>query len=419
MNHTLTLDELQALLASLSKPSALMELGLLAACLGLSLLAVNRLQRWVKPRRVSVLFGQRAYEGVLFPLMALLLAMGARHMMVSLGMQTAVFRLVFPVLFALFVIRLGARVLRLAMPNSTLVKALERSMSWLAWGASILWITGILPVLIDELDDIQLKIGGAHVTVRALLEGGMNACIVMVLVLWLASIIEDRLMNNAEGDLSLRMIAANLSRSILIGVGLLVALNAAGIDLTTLSVLGGALGVGIGFGLQRLAANYVSGFVILAERSLRIGDMIKVDGFEGRITDIKTRFTVIRALNGREAIVPNETMIGQRVENSSLADPKVAVSTVVVVAGDADLGQVMLALREATAGVDRVLADPAPNVALSNFAPDGLELTISFWINDPHNGQGGVKSDVNLAILKTLREMKVEIPSPQRVVHMA
>jgi len=147
--------------------------------------------------------------------------------------------------------------------------------------------------------------------------------------------------------------------------------------------------------------------------------MVKVDNFEGRITDIKTRFTVIRALNGREAILPNETMITQRVENSSLADPKVLVTTVVQVAGDADLQQVMPALAAAAAGVNRVLAEPAPYVALSNFVADGLELTLSFWINDPHNGQGSVRSEVNLAILATLRRLDVAIPSPQRVVHMA
>ena len=134
-------------------------------------------------------------------------------------------------------------------------------------------------------------------------------------------------------------------RALLLFVGLLFALSAVGIDLTALSVLGGAIGVGLGFGLQKIAANYISGFVILAERSLRIGDMVKVDGFEGRITDIRTRYTVIRSLSGREAIVPNETLITQRVENSSLADPRVLVTTGVQVAYGTDVRRAAAAAR--------------------------------------------------------------------------
>jgi small-conductance mechanosensitive channel len=174
--------------------------------------------------------------------------------------------------------------------------------------------------------------------------------------------------------------------------------------------------VGIGLGLQKLAANYVSGFVILAERSMRIGDLVKVDGFEGRITDISTRYTVIRALNGREAIVPNEMMITQRVENSSLADPRVLLSTTVQVAYGTDLAFLLPHLVDTVTAVPRVVAQGAPAAMLSAFAADGLELTITFWIADPENGQGNVRSAVNLAILGALNAAGVEIPFPQRVV---
>jgi len=197
------------------------------------------------------------------------------------------------------------------------------------------------------------------------------------------------------------------------------ALSAAGIDLTALGVLGGALGVGIGLGLQKLAANYVSGFVILAERSVRIGDMVRVDNFEGRVTDITTRYTLIRALNGREAIVPNEMMVTQRVENNTLADAKMALTTVVQVAYGTDLAAMMPRLAAAVAAVPRVLADPGPGVQLSAFAADGLELTVVFWIADADKGTGNVRSDVNLALLRLLDEAGVEIPYPQRVLRRA
>jgi small-conductance mechanosensitive channel len=175
--------------------------------------------------------------------------------------------------------------------------------------------------------------------------------------------------------------------------------------------------VGLGFGLQKIAANYISGFVILAERSLRIGDMVRVDGFEGRITDIRTRYTVIRALNGRESIVPNELLITQRVENSSLADPKVSLSTNVQVAYGTDVRALKAKLEAVVAGVPRVLADPAPNCQLAEFAADGINLNIGFWVGDLENGQGNVRSDVNFAVLDLLNAEGVEIPFPQRVLH--
>jgi small-conductance mechanosensitive channel len=144
---------------------------------------------------------------------------------------------------------------------------------------------------------------------------------------------------------------------------------------------------------------------------------VKVDNFEGRITDINTRYTVIRALSGRESIVPNELLITQRVENSSLADPNLLLSTVVQVAYGTDLDMLMPQLAAAAASASRVLPEPGPAVRLTSFAADGLELTLFFWIGDPQNGQANVRSDVNLAILRTLNRLGVEIPFPQRVLH--
>ncbi|MDM4765666.1 mechanosensitive ion channel domain-containing protein [Pelomonas sp. SE-A7] len=420
MNRPLSFDELQALGAALLKPAALTELGLLLGALALAWLLVWRLGKSrmdSQQRPLSVLFGRHVVDGVLFPLLALLLALGARRLVMHWGLPLALFKLAVPVLISLLAIRFTVRVLTVALPESNWVKLVERFVSWVAWLGSVLWITGLWPALMQELEDISWKVGGKALSLRSMLEGGLTAAVVLVISLWISSIIEARLLRNVTTDLSLRKIAVNLTRAVLLLVGLLLALSAAGIDITALGVLGGALGVGIGFGLQKLAANYVSGFVILAERSLRIGDMVKVDGFEGRISDIKTRYTVIRALNGREAIIPNETLITTRVENSSLADPQVLLTTLVQVAYGCDVEQVMAKLAEAVGGVERVLASPAPAVQLSSFAADGLELTVSFWISDPQNGQGGVRSDVNLTVLKTLAELGVEIPYPQRVLH--
>jgi small-conductance mechanosensitive channel len=325
-----------------------------------------------------------------------------------------------PILASLVIIRVAVRVLRVAFPNSGLVRVIERTISWLVWIALVLWVTGLLPLVLVEMEAVQWKLGGASVSLRSLLEGALSALVVMVVALWISAAIEARLLAGAvSSNLSLRKIAANAVRALLLLVGVLLALSAAGIPIGALGVFGGALGVGIGLGLQKLAANYVSGFVILAERSLRIGDIVKVDGFEGRISDISTRFTVIRALNGRESIVPNEMLMTQRVENSSLADPKVSINTTVQVAYGTDLDSLMPRLAQAVAQVPRVIDSPGPGVSLLGFGADGLDLEIGFWILDPQNGQGNVRSDVNLAILRTLNDAGVEIPYPQRVLRRA
>jgi len=292
-------------------------------------------------------------------------------------------------------------------------------LSWLVWIGLVLWMTGVLPLVAAEADKVQWKIGGADVSLRRLFEGVASGLVVLVLMLWISAAIEQRLLAHAsESALSLRKIAANATRVGLLVVGVLFALSAAGIPIAALSVFGGAIGVGIGFGLQKLAANYVSGFVILAERALRIGDMVRVDNFEGRITDISTRFTTVRSLGGRESLIPNEMLITQRVESFTLADPKISLSTVVQVGYGTDIEALIPKLVQAVAAVPRVLDDPAPGVQLSSFASDGLELTVGFWISDSYNGTGNVKSDVNLALLRTLNALGVEIPFPQRTVRM-
>ena len=414
-SNSLDTRELQELLGGLLQPQALTEVAVLLGCM-LVAAALVWLLRGKQHIDGSIWFGRRIVDGVLFPVFALVLAFGAR-VVLSGSLKPAVFKLAVPILLSLVLIRVTVRVLRASFPDSSWMRVLERSLSWLAWGAVVLWVTGILPFVLDAMDEVHWKVGATQLSMRNIVEGTLTAGLVLVLALWVSSAIEKRLLAGTGQDLSIRKIAANLVRVLLLFVGLLFALSAVGIDLTALSVLGGALGVGLGFGLQKVAANYVSGFVILAERSLRIGDTVKVDTFEGRITDIRTRYTVVRALNGRESVVPNEMLITQRVENLSLADPRVLLGTTVQVAYGSDIRRVQAELAEAVAAVDRVLADPAPSCQLTAFGADGLDLSIQFWIRDPENGQGNVRSDVNLVVLDRLAALGVQIPFPQRVLH--
>ena len=373
-------DDVGRWFQSFLHPTVLIELGTLAGCTVLAWLVVSGLRRALHGGDSrSILFGRKVLDGVLFPLTLLGLVYLAQAVLLQ-WIAVAAFKVAIPVLMALVVIRVGVKVLQAAFPQSPWVRPIERTLSWLAWLAMVLWVTGLLPLVLQDLDDIIWKVGGTAMSVRKAL--------------------------------------SNATRALLLFVGLITALSVVGIDLTALSVLGGAVGVGIGFGLQKLAANYVSGFVILAERSVRIGDNVRVDGFEGRITDITGRYTLIRSGIGRESIVPNEMLITQRVENFSLADPRVWHSTVVSVAYGSDVDLVMRLLSEAALASERVLREPAPSVSLSAFGADGLEFTVGFWIADPENGLLGLRSQINLAILRSLQVHGIDIPYPQSVVHV-
>ena len=396
---------------------ATQELLLFVACLAVTWLLVWGVRHATPQWDLSVLLGRRLLDGVLFPSLLLGLVFITRAVWAK-SHPLWIFDFLVPVCFSLAVIRLGVKVIQVTFKSAEWVKPIERSLSWLVWAAVVLWLTGLLPLVLEELDQIKWKIGASHLSVRTLIEGGLTAGLVMLLTLWVSSAIETKLLKSSSGsELSLRKAVSNAVTSLLLFVGLMLSLSAVGIDLTALSVLGGAVGVGIGFGLQKLAANYVSGFVILAERSMRIGDSVKVDGFEGRISDIKARYTVIRSLTGRESIVPNEMLINSRVENLSLADSRILQSTQVTVAYGTDVEGVMQLLMQACEAQKKVLKDPLPFVTLTHFGADGLEFGAHYWVDEQQAGLLTLKSEINIRILQLLQAKGIEIPYPQRVVH--
>lgn len=368
-----------------------------------------------KGRASAIWFGHRPVNGAMFPLLALLLIYSSQ-LVVTHYMPVFWLRVAVSLLFSLTIIRFVARVLSKTFPQSTSMRLLEKVFSWAVWGVAVLQTLGLLPVVTGQLESISLTLGKSQINLLSLIEGVLSAGLMMVFVLWIASLFEQHVINRWVSDLSMRKVGMNITKVVLLTVGLLVSLSWVGVDLTALSVMGGAVGVGLGFGMQKIASNYVSGFLVLLERALRIGDNVRVDGFEGRITDIKTRFTVIRASNGREAIVPNETLITQRVENLSQADRQFLLSTTIVVGMDSDEVLVSDILLGAARRQPRVLSNPAPSVQLVDFVEHGLQFTLSYYINDPQNGQGNIRSQVNLALLQSLREAGVSLPVPKQIV---
>lgn len=411
-------DDLHSWLSALAQPSTLIELVALAASALLAWMLASAAGRAFTGRDANTItFGERILDGVLFPALWLTLAFVARRLLTT-WVPLAAFKIAIPVLLSLLVIRLGVKVLQAAFNDTPLIRFLERTISWVAWLAVVLWVSGLLPLVMNELDEINWTVGGAKLSMRKIIEGSLTTGLVLIITLWISAAIEAKLLRHATGSaLSLRKAISNAVRALLMFVGLLLALSVVGIDLTALSVLGGAIGVGIGFGLQKLASSYVSGFVILGERNLRIGDTVQVDNFSGVIMKINARCTVIRAISGRESIVPNEMLITSRVENLSLADPRVWLFTNVSVGYDSDVDLVTRLLMQAALSQTRVLKEPGPSVALMNFGADGLDFRLGYWINDPEKGGDTLRSLINLEILRLLRLSQVEIPFPQRVIH--
>jgi small-conductance mechanosensitive channel len=366
--------------------------------------------------RGSILFGRRLIDGVLLPALALVFTFGLKQVLATMQ-HVPVLKVALPVLVSLVLIRLMARVLAAVFPHSRGARIVEQGVSWMAWALVVLWVTGLWAPLMDELDALQFMVGKTRISVLHVLDVIVTSGVMLVLALWLSATLEQRVLNRALTDLSMRKVAANTLRVLLLVVGTLFALSSLGFDLTALSVLGGALGVGIGFGLQKLAANYVSGFVILLERSLRIGDFVRVDGFEGRVTDIKTRYTLVRASNGSESVVPNELLLTQRVENLSLESRHMLQTCVFWVSLESDVSLVQDVLVQAALGVAWVLATPAPQALLGEVAPQGLRFNLNFWMEDPVNGQSLTRSRVNIAVLSALRAARVLlVHAPQEVV---
>jgi len=412
------IDDFSGWLAAFMQTSVLIELAALGLCILVAWSLVRGVRRTLGLQDArSIWLGQRDLDGVLFPSLLLCLAFVARHLLATV-LSVTLLKVAIPVLVALVAIRVGVKVLQAAFSKAVWIKPLEQSISWLAWLLMVLWVSGLLPVLLNELDLITWKVGSSTLSVRNVLEGALMAGAVLIVTLWVSAGIESRLVRNASGsELSLRMAISNALRALLIFVGVIVALSAVGIDLTALSVLGGGVGVGIGLGLQKLAANYVSGFVVLAEHNVRIGDSVRVDGFEGVITQISARYTAIVSKSGRESIVPNEMMITSRVENLSEFDVRLGQSTSVTVGFDSDVELVRSLLLQAAQQQALVLSDPAPLVNLSNFGAYGLEFTVDYFVANGDVGLAAVKSDINRAILAALRAHSIGIPLPQQVLH--
>lgn len=292
------------------------------------------------------------------------------------------------------------------------LQTFEKIFALVVWLGVALHITGVLPDVIRIFESTKLTIGSHKPTLADLVEGTISVVVLMMLALWAGAALEERLMKVERMHSSIKVVLARMSRALLILIAVLFSLSLAGLDLTVLSVFGGALGVGLGLGMQRIASNYVSGFIILLERSLTIGDPITIDKYSGKVARINTRYTVLRSTDGTQTLLPNEMLITGVVLNQSSTNRNVRAVTKLIVSYDSDLSVVMPLLEAQPKGVARVLEQPAPNVLLNAFAADGYELEVGFWLGDPENGQAGPISDVNKKIYALVESGQIKLGHP-------
>ncbi|OOZ38650.1 mechanosensitive ion channel protein MscS [Solemya pervernicosa gill symbiont] len=365
-------------------------------------------------RRITL----RGTQRLVFPFATLLLVMTGRAILEQFGGAAPLLDIVVPLMLSLAAIRLTFYSLRMVLRPGPALKAWESVVSTLVWVVVALHLLGLLPGVLDALDGIAITVGTTRVSLLSTMKLLLSIGLFLILALWLSKLIE-RVVSRA-GNLSpgMRVGLTKFSKFFLLTLAMLIALNSVGIDLTALTVFGGALGVGLGFGLQRIASNFISGFILIFDRSIRPGDTITIGGSFGWVQELRARYVVIRDRDGVETLIPNENLITTEVINWSHSDPDVRIKLPVSIGYDDDPEQAMATMIEAALEHPRVLKDPPPVSRLISFGDSGIELQLRIWINDPQNGVGNVRSDLNLEIWRRFKTQQITIPYPQRDLHI-
>ena len=391
------------------------------AVLAISLVLAWGINHWLlgrlpKSEGVSKV-GFGGVSRVAFPLLGLLLVLIGRAALKQ-WYSVNLLNIAVPLLFALMLIRLVVYALRQVFAPSSWLQGSERFIVLTIWVGFALYLTGLLPEILHAMDYLSFHFGEQRISLTIILSGILSILVTMLVAMWLARTLEHRVMATEKMDINLRVVLSKLIRASLMVLGILIALSLAHIDVTVLSVFGGALGVGIGFGLQTIASNYVSGFIILLDRSIHPGDILTVDGRFGKVTQLTTRYLVLQSNDGTEAIIPNQTLVSTTVINHSYTNRQIRIGIPVQISYQSDLLRAMEIMKQAAAHQSRVLADPETKVYLKSFSDNGIDLELGIWINDVEEGQLNLRSDINMEIWRKFQEKGIEIPYPQRDIRI-
>ncbi|WP_100098600.1 mechanosensitive ion channel family protein [Snodgrassella communis] len=318
----------------------------------------------------------------------------------------------------LLMIRLIMAILHNAIPNNRFNERYERSLSTFLWICFLLWLTSLDTFIIHLLKSLALPVGSTSLSLYTVITGSIIVGIAIIIAMWLSRITEQRILKADKLDINLRYVLVKIVKTLLVIIAVLIALPMVGINLTILSVFGGALGVGLGLGLQKIASNYVSGFIILADHSVRPGDRLNINNFTGYVTKITARFVVLRSSDGSEALIPNDTFVSNTVINDSYSSKIMSTNLTLQVAYNTDLPLALEILKEVASKQARVCDDPKPNSFVTGFADSGINLYVNYWINDPENGFMSINSAILLEIWTRFKEVGIEFPFPQQEIRI-
>lgn len=406
------------LLQDLSSAAILWQLAVIAASLASAWLMSGLLRAYVMAHaQESWKVGIGGFNRVLFPLSSLsfvYIGSFVLHHWQHISLLTLVINL----MWAMAAIRLCVYALRYIFNPVGWVRAMEHVISRTIWVVLALHLTGFWPDLLSFLEDFSFKVGKTQLNLLLIIQAVLTVLLTLFISLSLSRMLENRLMRADKVDINVRVVLSKLIRIALSLVAILMGLSAVGFDITLLSVFGGALGVGLGFGLQKIASNYVSGFIILLDDSMHIGDVVTVDGHYGVVSELRFRYMVLRKLDGTEVVIPHETLMTNAVINHSYTSRNSKVNMPVQVSYESDLDQAMAIIKGVANAHARVLEDPPVDVQVKGFGESGIDLNLAFWIPDPEEGSAGLQSEIYLGIWRQFKQKGIVIPYPQREIRL-
>lgn len=345
------------------------------------------------------------------PLLALILLLVATFMGRALGYPASVFDIASSLLTAWIIIRLAANLIR--------NRPVARVVASIVWSIAALEIFTLLDPMIEALQGAAIQVGDGRVSAYDFIWGVASFVILIWAAILASGLLDSRLKKSKAITPSAQVLIGKVIKISLVSIAFLIALNSTGIDLTALAVFGGALGVGLGFGLQKVVSNFISGMILLLDRSIKPGDVIEIGETYGSINALAARYTSIITRDGTEFLIPNEDMITQQVINWTHSHSNIRLRITINVGYNSDLRRAMDIMREAAQSHTRVLKYPEPKSLLKGFGDNGVDLELRMWISDPQNGVSNISSDVMLEIWDKFHEEGIEFPFPQRVVHYA
>jgi small-conductance mechanosensitive channel len=406
----------------LQQPELWWQLLCLALALGFASFSQYRVnQQWAKHPHLRTGFRRLLFSGgrrLIWAVSALLILLPAKLLLHLLQLPDHLLQLSIAIFGALAFIRLGVYLLRKAFGGNPLLKSTENVLAGAIWLAVMLYLLGWLPATLALMDDIGVTVGTTYISLLSTTKLVTVVILTFTIALWLAEFLNKQLRRMTHISPSLQVGFAKFIKFTLVALAFVLALNAVGFDLSSLAVFGGALGVGVGFGLQRIASNFISGFILVFDRSIKPGDVVTVGDNFGTVEQLHARYVVVRNRDGVDTLIPNENLITSEVINWSYADRNVRVLIKVQISYDDDPKTAMAILLECAKASTRVLQDPIPVVQLIDFADSGVELHLKVWIADPENGTDPVRSEINLAIWDGFKAAGITIPYPQRDLHL-